>query len=89
MLHPKERIKQICDLMGEDLDHPSCQEILEHINNCPTCKVYYDTVKKTIFLCRDLDCPEEMPEDVNERLMKVLKLDDLLTEQIKKNRSTK
>ncbi len=79
--HPKERIKQICELMGEDLDHPSCQEILDHINSCPTCKVYYDTVKKTILLCREMDCPEEMPDDVNKRLMKILDLEDFVQEK--------
>ncbi|MBD3226432.1 MAG: hypothetical protein GF313_17010 [Caldithrix sp.] len=73
--HPTEdRIKQICEIMGEDLDNPACREVMEHINSCPTCKVYYDTMKKTIFLCRENDCPEELPQDVNERLMKKLKL---------------
>lgn len=86
MLHPKDKIKQICELMGEDLDHPSCQEIMDHINNCPTCKVYYDTVKKTVLLCRDLDCPEELPDDVNKRLLKVLNLDGVQEEEKKQNK---
>lgn len=86
MLHPKEKIKQICELMGEDLDHPSCQEILDHINNCPTCKVYYDTVKKTVLLCRDLDCSEELPDDVNKRLLKVLNLDGVQEEDKSQNK---
>ena len=76
-LHHKEYIKQICELMGEDLDHPSCQEVLDHLKACPTCKVYFDTVKKTIFLCRELDCPEELPENVNDRLLEVLNLKDI------------
>ncbi len=63
--------------MGEDLDDPSCQEVLDHLNACPTCKVYFDTVKKTIYLCRELDCPEEMPDEVNDRLLEVLNLKDL------------
>lgn len=74
----KERIKQICDIMGEDLNDPACREVLEHINQCPTCKVYYDTLKKTVFLCRENDCPEELPDDVNKRLMDVLDLSDFL-----------
>ena len=72
-----DRIKQLCDIMGEDLDGPACQAMMEHINACPTCKVYYDTVKKTVLLCKDNDCAQEVPEDVNNRLMKVLDLSDV------------
>ena len=71
----KERIKQICELMGEDLDSPACQEMMKHINDCPTCKIYYDTIKKTVLLCRENDCPEKLPDAVNKRLMKVLDLE--------------
>ncbi len=76
-LHHKERIKEICELMGEDLDAPMCQEVLDHLKTCPTCKVYFDTVKRTIFLCREAECPEELPEDVNNRLLEALNLKDL------------
>lgn len=72
--HQKERIKQICDLMGENFDDPTCQEVLEHIDHCPNCKIYYDTLKKTVFLCQENDCLEQIPQDVNERLMSVLDL---------------
>lgn len=76
MEHHKDRIKQICDLMGEDLDSPACREMMEHINACPTCKVYYDTMKKTVLLCRENDCAEEVPAEVSQRLLKVLDLED-------------
>ncbi len=74
----KKRIKEICDLMGEDFNAPSCREVLEHINQCPTCKVYYDTLKKTVLLCQENDCPEELPDEVNRRLMNLLNLRDFL-----------
>lgn len=73
----KEDIKKICDIMGEDFDSPACQKMLKHLEKCPTCKVYYDTTKKTVLLCRENDCPEELPDDVNERLMKALNLDEI------------
>jgi len=63
--------------MGEDFDDPTCREVLEHLNKCPSCKVYYDTVKKTVLLCQENDCPETLPEEVNSRLMKVLDLDEI------------
>ncbi len=73
-----QRIKELCDIMGEDLDAPSCQEVLEHLNTCPTCKVYYDTVKKTVLLCKEVDCAEKIPTDVNNRLLKILDLEDFI-----------
>lgn len=74
----QERIEKLCALMGENLNDPACLEMQEHINQCPSCKVYYDTIKKTVLLCRENDCAEELPGEVNSRLMKVLDLDDFL-----------
>ena len=73
--HPKDRIKEMCNMLGEDFDSPVCREMMEHINACPTCKVYYDTIKKTVLLCKENDCAEKMPEDVNNRLLKLLDLE--------------
>lgn len=72
--HSKDRIKKMCDMLGEDFDSPKCQAMAEQVNACPTCKVYYDTVKKTVLLCKENDCAEELPNDVNNRLMKLLDL---------------
>jgi predicted anti-sigma-YlaC factor YlaD len=66
--------KQICDFMGEDLDAPACQEVAEHLANCPNCKVYLDTVKKTVTICRDNEKEKAVPKDVKNRLYKVLNL---------------
>jgi hypothetical protein len=73
-VHSKERIKKMCDLLGEDFDSPKCQAMAEQVKACPTCKVYFDTVKKTVLLCKEIDCDKELPSDVNNRLMKLLDL---------------
>ncbi len=80
----KDRIKEICDIMGKDIDDSSCQEVLQHIEHCPSCKVYYDTLKKTVFLCQENDCLEKLPDEVNQRLMEVLDLKDNLQNPPKK-----
>lgn len=74
----QERIEKLCALMGEDINAPACREMQEHISKCPTCKVYYDTIKKTVLLCQENDCSEKLPDVVNNRLMKVLDLDEFL-----------
>jgi hypothetical protein len=63
--------------MGEDIDSPACQEVVDHLKLCPTCKVYFDTVKKTVTLCRDLDDEKKIPVEVTDRLYKVLNLDNV------------
>jgi predicted anti-sigma-YlaC factor YlaD len=73
----KKMVEQICDFMGEDIDSPACQEVADHLKMCPTCKVYFDTVKKTVTLCRDMENDKKLPEDVTNRLYKVLNLDEI------------
>jgi hypothetical protein len=73
----KEIYKQICDFMGEDLDAPVCKEVAEHLEKCPNCKVYLDTVKKTVTICQGTEKKEEMPEDIKNRLFKVLNIANL------------
>lgn len=71
----KEVHKKICDFMGEDLNTPVCKEVAEHLESCPNCKVYLDTVKKTVTLCQEVEKDKNMPVDVKNRLFKVLDLD--------------
>lgn len=75
--HNKANMKKLCNIMGEDFDSPACREMMDHINSCPNCKIYYDTVKKTVLLCKENDCAEKLPEEVNHRLLKILDLQDL------------
>ena len=75
----KDVYKQICDFMGEDLNAPACKEVAEHLENCPNCKVYLDTVKKTVTICKENEKEKTVPEDVKNRLFNVLKLRELLS----------
>ena len=70
-------IEKICDFMGEDLDAQACKEVIEHIENCPDCKIYLDTMRKTVTICRDLEKNKKLPVETNNRLFKVLKLEKL------------
>jgi predicted anti-sigma-YlaC factor YlaD len=75
--HNQKKIEKICRHLGEDLDAIHCKEVADHLSKCPTCKVYFDTVEKTVILCKKNDCLEKIPDDVNKRMLKVLHLDDL------------
>ena len=85
----KKYIEKMCDIMGEDLDTPACQELLEYLEENPNSKIYYDTVKKSVLLCKDGSCSESMPQGVNERLMEKLNLDDICEKVNGKNSKPK
>jgi len=73
----KDVYKKICDFMGEDLNAPVCKEVAEHLESCPNCKVYLDTVKKTVTICQESEKEEELPQNIKNRLFKVLNLGEL------------
>ena len=77
----KEVYKQICDFMGEDLDAPVCKEVAEHLESCPKCKVYLDTVKKTVTICQETEKEEQIPDEIKNRLFKVLNLGDISSDK--------
>lgn len=70
----KELIAQLCDAMGEDLDAPVCREVADHLATCPDCQIQFDTVKRTVNLCREMEHKEKIPSAVWGRLLKKLNL---------------
>jgi hypothetical protein len=65
---PKERVLQICDELGEDMDSASCKALREYIKTCPNCAAFVDSVKKTIQLYQ-----EYRPEASGEIRLKLLR----------------
>jgi predicted anti-sigma-YlaC factor YlaD len=70
----KDVANHICESLGEELNSPKCLAIKEHLENCPTCREYFNSVKKTIHLYQDYNV--ELPDDVHKRLMDCLGLND-------------
>ena len=73
--NPDKNIKKmICTEMGEDFDDKVCEELSQFMNECPECKVYYDSVKKVVKLYKISNEEQKLPEDVSDRLFKTLNL---------------
>jgi predicted anti-sigma-YlaC factor YlaD len=53
-----------------------CAEIEEHLRDCPDCKIMVDTMRKTITLYREQEQTTKLPDDVKDRLFRVLDLND-------------
>ncbi len=80
-LNHKETFQMLCDDLSSDIDAELCDEVKEHLKDCPECKIYVDTLRQTVYLYRGEyereKKKEAVPADVSARLFKVLKLDNI------------
>ena len=79
-----QTFRKLCDDISSDIDAELCDEVKEHLKDCPDCRVYVDTLRETVYLYRgeaEMEEEEGIPADVSERLFKVLKLDDIREER--------
>jgi anti-sigma factor (TIGR02949 family) len=56
-------INQLSDYLDAEAAQDLCASLESHLADCPNCRVYIDTVKKTISLYRSessLECPEQV-----------------------------
>ena len=70
----KDVMQHICESLGEDLNFERCLAIKMHLDECTNCQNYFETVEFTIDCYRKFNI--EIPEDVHDRLMKFLDLED-------------
>jgi anti-sigma factor RsiW len=79
MEHPhgtcRELLGQLSDYVDGDLEAALCAELEAHLAGCPDCRVMVDTMRRTITLYRT-QAAVDLPSDVEERLYRVLKLND-------------
>jgi anti-sigma factor RsiW len=74
-----ELLGQLSDYVDGELEATLCAELEVHLEDCPNCRVMVDTVRKTITLYHALAAPH-LPEDVEDRLYRVLNLDERATD---------
>jgi anti-sigma factor RsiW len=69
----------LSDYVDGELGQAMCQELERHLADCPNCRVVVDTLRKTVTLYQA--CGEaEVPGDVQERLFRVLDLEQLTSQ---------
>jgi anti-sigma factor RsiW len=70
-------LSQLSDYIDGELEDTLCAEIEQHMADCPDCRAVVNTLEKTITLYRSAG-RAEVPQDVQDRLYKVLKLDQIV-----------
>ena len=63
--------RRICENLDQGLDSPQCREIKRHLENCPDCLAYLDSLKKTVLLYRIMPSPP-VSRAMRTRLFKVV-----------------
>ncbi len=81
MSHPRTQVcaeleAHLPDYIDGQAKESICRAIEEHLASCDNCRIVIDTIKKTISLYHDAP-PEMVPDQVHQRLIKVLHLPDL------------
>jgi hypothetical protein len=72
--HGKKTVGELCNYLGQDLNHPMCQDLLKHMTECPDCQFYLDTVKMTVNIYRETHPTKTIPSQIKKELLKSLKL---------------
>jgi RNA polymerase sigma-70 factor (ECF subfamily) len=69
-------LSQLSDYIDGELEESLCAEIEQHMAGCPDCRAVVNTLEKTVELYRTTG-RAEVPADVQTRLYKILKLDQI------------
>jgi RNA polymerase sigma-70 factor (ECF subfamily) len=69
MSHEREDCKQIFATLSEYLDMElppeACREMEAHLDGCPPCVEFAESLRKTVALCREYH-PSEMPAPISQ-----------------------
>lgn len=84
----KKTYRYICENLDANLNSPTCIEIKKHLDNCPNCNVYLNTLKKTILLYKKQKSPT-LGKSARKGLMLSLNLKKTSKTPKKRNISTK
>ncbi len=71
----RELLRQLSGYIDGELEAALCAQLEVHLAGCANCQVMVDTMRKTITLYHS-QAATELPSDVEQRLYKVLKLEE-------------
>jgi predicted anti-sigma-YlaC factor YlaD len=51
----------LSEYLDEELNPESCEEIKKHLEGCPPCIEFLESLKRTVRLCHGCEPPEPLP----------------------------
>ena len=73
-VHTLDEMKLICQQFGEDIDSEICEEVKKSLDNCPECRIHFDSIKKVVNIYKTHEEDSDISINLSERLIKSLKL---------------
>jgi len=68
-------LDHICEELDGKISSAQCREIRRHLEGCPNCTAYLDSLKKTVRLYKTYP-NKKVPQKARKQLFAVLKLKD-------------
>jgi len=72
-----DMLDHLCDFLDGDLEPEIMESFNAHLAGCLNCQIVVNTVNKTIQLCKDGTQQIKLPQDVHQRLLAELGLDQV------------
>ena len=72
--HTLKEMKLICKQFGEDIDSEICKEVRESLENCPKCRIHFDSIKRVVNIYKSHEKEIYIPGDLSDKLIKSLNL---------------
>ncbi|MBC8196510.1 MAG: hypothetical protein H8E60_01345 [Candidatus Marinimicrobia bacterium] len=73
-VHTIEEMKLICQQFGEDIDSEICEEVKKSLENCPECRIHFDSIKKVVNIYKSHEQDSDIPNNLSNRIIKSLNL---------------
>ncbi len=70
----KDVMKYVCEDLGEDINSPRCKEMRAHLEECDSCRKYFNNVESTIQFYKKYNV--ELSAERHKRLLDKLGLSD-------------
>lgn len=64
----KELFARLSEYLDGELDPEMCSRLEGHIEDCPPCVAFLESLRRTVAAARDLPS-RELPEDLKKRLL--------------------
>ena len=80
--HEHKNCRQLLGSLSEyvdgELSEALCSELEIHMVDCEDCRIVVDTLRKTVHLYHATAEPEDIPEDIRQRLYRSLNIEEYL-----------
>lgn len=73
-LHSIKELQKLCNQFGEDINSEVCNEVKKSLENCPDCRIQFDSIKKVVNIYKLSENDQESPDNISNKLLKSLNL---------------